>query len=375
MLKARIIERFSIVKKQNNRYHSFPTLAKVNDLILLTCRSGYSDSDEPHGRGGQVRLLSAAVTSPEQWQDHGVLFGESGGKGYELDALISGPFSSRASGTELPQSVNDKQLILITREYRVKQFNRNYMSYLDIDSLKALTGTGLNDASPSISTPLQRSLLKEEGGIDPSACFGHIKTAADGALLLCGYGVAPGESVVSPLLWHSYDRGRSWQLRAIVARSTDYDKKLNEFSLAFCGNKKWLAVIRDNMEPHIICQAYSEDDGVSWSPPQETEICGHAPQLYYLNDKQHLMLLRDLTVNQPSVSIYGSDNQGGTWQTIAELNVYAGGIYNGGYGDLIHLQNDRYLAVYYVSDTEGSPWIEGVIFTLSIGDNRNVTLM
>jgi len=369
MQKARIIERFSILPKQKNGYHAFPTLTKVNDRILLTCRSGYSDSNEPHGRGGRVRLLSALVSSPEQWTDHGVLFGNPEGENYELDALISGPFASGDDNA----GFDFNELILITREYRIKAFNKNYISYLSIDDVESLTRASLNESVVETQGVVPRRLLTE-CGINPSACFGHIQSAEDGALLLSGYGETTGNGIVSPLLWHSYDFGRSWQLRAIVANSADCDKKLNEFSLTSCGNKKWLALIRDNVEPHVICRAFSEDDGFSWSPAVETDLCGHAPLLYRLNEKQHLVLLRDLTENQPSVSIYGSDNQGKRWQAIAELNVYAGGLYNGGYGDIVALPNDKFLATYYVSDADASPWIEGVIFTLPSGADRNVTL-
>jgi hypothetical protein len=78
----------------------------------------------------------------------------------------------------------------------------------------------------------------------------------------------------------------------------------------------------------------------------------------------HLAVYRDLSESKPGVAIGMSLDQGVSWQRIARLAAYSGSIYDGGYGDLVQLEGNRYLAVYYLGDRDASPWIEGAIFSI-----------
>jgi hypothetical protein len=67
----------------------------------------------------------------------------------------------------------------------------------------------------------------------------------------------------------------------------------------------------------------------------------------------------------PAISLGASEDDGHTWTCLKRLQEYSGGIYNGGYGDIIALDNNVYIIVYYLSANDQSPWIEGVILDLS----------
>ena len=78
----------------------------------------------------------------------------------------------------------------------------------------------------------------------------------------------------------------------------------------------------------------------------------------------HLVIYRDLSEPNPGVSIGLSTDRGLSWERAGRLAAYSGGIYDGGYGDLVQLDANRFLAVYYLCDEDNSPWIEGCIFSI-----------
>jgi hypothetical protein len=78
----------------------------------------------------------------------------------------------------------------------------------------------------------------------------------------------------------------------------------------------------------------------------------------------HLAIYRDLAEPESGVAIGVSLDNGLSWKRIARLASYKGSIYDGGYGDLVQLEENRYLAVYYLCDQDASPWIDGCIFSI-----------
>ena len=77
-----------------------------------------------------------------------------------------------------------------------------------------------------------------------------------------------------------------------------------------------------------------------------------------------LMLYRDPSQKMPGTGIGCSRDGGNNRQRIGSLDLYGGSIYDGRYGDLIQLEDNRFLAAHYLCAQDASPWIEGAIFSL-----------
>ncbi|UCF92615.1 MAG: exo-alpha-sialidase [Desulfobacterales bacterium] len=124
-------------------------------------------------------------------------------------------------------------------------------------------------------------------------------------------------------------------------------------------------MIRSETPPFFLYRSETPDDGRSWSAPQRTDLKGHAPMIIETEPARHLLVLyRDLSQKTPGIGIGYSSDGGHNWQRLGSLAVYAGSIYDGGYGDLIQLEGNRFLAVYYLCDQDASPWIQGTLFIL-----------
>jgi hypothetical protein len=178
----------------------------------------------------------------------------------------------------------------------------------------------------------------------------------------CGFSDEP---VGTPVLLVSENRGRTWAFRSKVASSTAVGTRLTEYSLSHVSDTRWRVIVRNETAPYNLYCCESHDDGRTWSSPKPTDLCGHAPMI--LDSQQgeiKLVLYRDLSGSLPGVAIGISSDRGESWTQSTRLASYSGSIYDGGYGDLVQLDTNRYLAVYYLCDGEASPWIEGSVFTI-----------
>lgn len=335
-----VVERcVSVSPKCIDRYHAFPTLIKTDDTAWLACRSGVVDTSKPHGDNGCIRLFSAPLDDPLDWHEYEFTFDCRGPHGNELDAILSGPF--------------DGSVFLATRDYGPGG-NTPFLSMLTLDTLQR---------RPTLlrRVPLGR-MLTEEIGL--GACFGHIRRAENGDLLMPYYGVLKGGRVPSPVLLASTDFGQSWHIRAVLANSDVVGAYLNEFSIFRRSNRTWAAVVRTNQPPHPLYTATSQDDGITWSPLTETGLFGHAPMLESGRGGGAMLLYRDLAKKQPGIGI-AEERGDNTWHFVGSIKSYTGGLYDGGYGDLITLGAGRYLAAGYFSDEDGSPWVDTFLLTLA----------
>lgn len=328
----KVLKRFPVIAKKSGVYHSFPTLVKRRETLLLAVRSAMVDESEAHGREGVISLYRASVTDLEHWQPIRFDSNFDMDNRWELDAILS--------------SVGD-QLYLQSRKYKHDSYNETFFSQLSFDEtaqrLLEVERHSLASAQPALS-----------------ASYGHLMRGDDGALLLPAYGGLSESGITSPLLFHSYDNGASWQLRAVVANSDSLDRYLNEYSMQHLGEKQWLALIRDNHKPSILWQSHSDDDGFSWSELTDSGLRGHAPMLCG-TDSGIAAIYRDLSGPTPGVGFAYKTKGHDQWQSADVSRNYEGALYNGGYGDLVALGGNRLFATYYVADADESPWIEGVI--------------
>lgn len=328
-----IEQRFVVIKKKLGRYHGFPTLVRQGRKLWLACRSGTASPHQAHGIQGKVLLFSADLSTPGQWKAQGSLFvPPTGSTGNELDAILSMP--------------EPDLFFLATRDYERNVRNDVYLSR---GHQAALT---------------ERQLLTNLSD-HYAICFGHIRRTFTGELLMPGYCGFSDEPSGTPVLLVSKNRGRTWSLRSKVANSTKVGTRLTEYSIGYLGKTSWTALIRNETPPFHLYRTESDDDGRSWTFPKKTKLCGHAPMILDCEAVGgHLVLYRDLSETDPGVAIGTSSNKGVSWKRIGRLVSYSGGIYDGGYGDLVQLDQKRILAVYYICDEDASPWIEGCVFSI-----------
>jgi len=333
MIHCQIEKRFAILKKGRGEYHAFPTLTRQEGRLWMACRSGAVSGRQAHGVAGKVLLFSADAATPHDWSLQGTLFEPAPeGSRNELDAILSAPEADL--------------FLLATRDYEHQKRNDVYLS---------------TDSKPVFQ---HRRLLTEISD-QYAICFGHIRKAVGGDLLMPGYCGFSDEPTGTPVLLVSENRGRTWSLRAKIASSAMVGTRLTEYSLGHLDGTGWTALIRNETPPFELYRTESLDDGRTWALPQKTALCGHAPMIIDAEGVGgHLVLYRDLAESEPGVGIGISVDQGTSWQRIGRLGAYTGSIYDGGYGDLVHLEDNRYLAVYYLCGQDASPWIEGCIFSI-----------
>ncbi len=334
-----INERFMVIPKEPPHYHAFPTLIRVDERFWMACRSGKVDQTKPHGADGCVQLFVANAEEPLWWECRGAFFGDEEGSPNELDAILSGPMAGH--------------IFLGTRIYEHRKRNTSFISRWDLSDLA--------HHSSEVWCP-DRSVLKDVSDIDMN-CFGHMQKTVSGELLMSGYGTPPKGRKLAPLLLCSDDEGKSWRLRSVLAHS-DEKMFLTEFSLGHIGEEKWIALIRNEIKPYPLMVVRSDDDGRTWSPITQTPLRGHAPMLAKTKSGAFLVLYRDLLKDRPGIGIGVSSDNGLSWRRIGRLASYQGNIYDGGYGDLIAMRKNQFLAVYYLCDKERSPWIEGCLFSV-----------
>lgn len=331
---VRINKRFPIIPRREGQYHSFPTLVRWQKALWLACRSGKVDSRQVHGYNGSILLFRAELSDPTAWHAHGILFSPSpDGSENEIDAILSTPDSDH--------------VFLATRDFK-RQRNLAFLS-----SWTELPGTD--------RVPLPEITAINAGCL---VCYGHIQQTENNDLLMPAYGHIKGEKPSSFLL-ASIDHGASWQLRALVAR-TNAEKKHHpsEYTLAKAGNHDLVALVRNDLTPSPLLRVTSNDDGHTWSVPEATSLIGHAPMMITSSQGFLLAVYRDLAEDQPGFGLGTSLDNGKTWQRLTRLAEYQGNIYDGGYGDLIELADNTFLAAYYLSKGDGCPWIEGILFSL-----------
>jgi hypothetical protein len=332
-MRIRIEKQFTLLEKEKGKYHAFPTVIRQDRQLWLACRSGTVSGRQDHGMQGKVLLLSGSVDQPDAWTLRGKLFESSlDGSGNELDAILSNP--------------EPDLIFLATRDYEWQRRNDVYLS---------------RGRSPLFSRRTLLTTISDQ----QATCFGHIRKTISDDLLMPGYCGFDDEPSGTPVLLVSKNRGDTWRLRSKVASSTAVGTRLTEYSLAYLGDTRWTALIRNETPPCELYRTESSDDGRTWSAPTKTKLRGHAPMLHEADDiGGHLAVYRDLSEQDPGVGVGLSVNKGVTWERAGRLASYCGSIYDGGYGDLVHLETNRYLAVYYICDGDASPWIEGSTFTL-----------
>ena len=343
-----ISERFNIVEKQQGRYSAFPTLMRVDDVIWLACRQGVTDKERPHGDNGQVFLYYATVSDLQSWSGVAINFDQSYEHPNDLDAIIT--------------RISNDKAVLLSRHYQADDDNYPYISELPLSQLREVGQDNRRLQLPR--RKLNESIVQSEVGVKVAACYGHI-VQKQNDLLMTTYATLSNEQMHSPVILRSNDEGKSWSLHSQIASSDQCNRYLNENTIIQLPDGLWLSVIRAGEQPFPLYCAISDQYAKNWQPIQETGLFGHSPILVHGEDRQVLLLYRDLSQTKPRISL--AEYAQGKFHDLGTISEYEN-TYNGGYGDLIALGEDRYLVVEYMDDEDACPWIEG--FILKINQTR-----
>lgn len=339
-----IHHRFSPLPRSVGRYSAFPTLARCGERLLLAARTG--QVGVAHGEAGVPRLLTTEGDPLAPWIEVSLELEPWQAGENNLDAIISVP--------------GNGWVYLLTRSYDYRDNSTlPYLSRWPVAEFEQALAAG------RLSAPrrLLHSLLGAEGErLRPHAAYGHIQRSDTGELLLAVYGTEPGQTLPSPWVLVSHDEGESWAVRGLIAHSASFGSYLNETALAPLAAGRWLAVIRSNQPPHPLYICHSADAGAHWSEPQPSGLLGHAPMAAWVAGRL-LLIYRDLA--GPTAAISLAEWGAAGWQRLGALTHYSGGIYDGGYGDLLPLAAGRLLAVAYLcDDDQRAPWVDGWVATL-----------
>ena len=194
-----------------------------------------------------------------------------------------------------------------------------------------------------------------DGWTEPYA-HGDLLLADDGNWLLPVHGSDSIGGRTYSTLAISSDRGQTWVRRGIIASAEGIN--FYETDLIRLENGRLLGVIRTDDPPFDTYQAYSNDDGHSWSDPTPTGFRGPTPRLFQLNNGALMCAYRDRDPERPGVSYSITVDVGQEWRFIGQL--YESIDWNCGYPDMVRLPNNEIFCVFYTAYCNGNSEIHGL---------------
>ncbi|WP_432738072.1 sialidase family protein [Maridesulfovibrio sp. FT414] len=306
-------------------YQSFPTITIVGKDLLVGFRRAVNISPDlrqvmDHGMAGDIYTTRS--------RDGGWTFDEP-------ELVISHETQQTNEHDALLTALDSQRVALITRTHS-STLRENYFS-LSTDGGRTF--------------PTRKVLAVPPG---EWASFGHLISSKDGRNFIGSFYNGPGcgtfyidpetlEISNQTYIFHNVEKFR-----------------LNETSLVRLESGRILAMIRQQPVYEGIFQAYSDDDGLTWSTPKPVGLYGEAPSLLLLPDGRILMIYRGMVRKSPKcrVALSISENDGETWSWPQTLSWYKGGRFHGGYGDLTVNSEGQVIAVYYISKKREAPVVE-----------------
>ena len=178
-----------------------------------------------------------------------------------------------------------------------------------------------------------------------------------GTLLLPTYGRAREKLVDRAYGLRSTDGGKTWGEEILIAADPEGRIAMQEPSLIETAEGEILAVMRTADAGDHLYMARSADDGLTWQPPERTELIGHPADLLLLPD--HSVLLARGYRHKPfGVRAAISTDAGRHWQREFVITASGDG------GDLgypsLCLTDDRHVLVAWYMNGPGTRdrWIE-----------------
>ncbi len=157
-----------------------------------------------------------------------------------------------------------------------------------------------------------------------------IVEARDGSLLslMCGWfdtdtneSPVKGQSYRRSFICQSTDRGRSWEYYSTIAYEPNWGSEgWNEGSLRRLPDGNLIAALRSGSDSSAwkdnpLCLFFSEDDGLTWSPPHRSGVDGVYPSLVVMSNG-----ILACSYGRPGAKIMFSMDNGKTWTDHTSIN-------------------------------------------------------
>ena len=335
------VESVSVISRQAEFYHGWPTVAADRQGNLLVSYSGGREAHIcPFGRVELIRSSDSGqswswpeviLDTPIDDRDSGILVTPSG-------SLLITTFTSLAFESVLDHAKNwpaDRLARWQSVNQRTSDKQRNYL--LDTWMLRS------TDGGMTWSAPYRVPLNSPHGPV----------VLSDGRLLYAGKQLWTSGKKVG--VCESKDDGRTWNwLADIPARPSDTVVQYHELHAVEARDGTIIVQIRNHNSPNTgeTLQCESHDGGKSWTVPHPIGVWGLPSHLLRLRDGRLLMSYgyrRSPFGNQARLS---ADN-GKTWsEPLVISSDGAGG--DLGYPATVELSNGKLVTVWYES-MKGSP--------------------
>jgi len=177
----------------------------------------------------------------------------------------------------------------------------------------------------------------------------------DGTLLMGIYGADYGSRVCRAYAVRSIDRGCTWGQSALIGQDPDGRISFEEPALARLPSGRLVAMLRSGApgDYRYLHQAFSDDDGRTWSASEITPMWGHPAHLLCLQDGR---LLCAYGYRRPPYGIRAciSSDGGEGWDIAHEFVLRDdGGSRDLGYPCTAQLADSTLVTVYYIHTEDG----------------------
>lgn len=175
----------------------------------------------------------------------------------------------------------------------------------------------------------------------------------DGSILMAviGYALNGEADNLAAVMLQSTDQGATWKYLSTIA--ADPGGKLGGFmepGIVRTKTGRIVAAMRNHAEENAIWTTWSDDDGKTWRPPQQTKMIGHPTDLIQLADGRVMATygLRPMHARPGGIRACFSADNGETWDVRTEVQLRNDFLnLDVGYPESIEMSEGRVLTVYY----------------------------
>jgi len=357
-----------IVYKENNSYISFPHIVKINDndLVMVFRHAG---------KFSAKAALENKVTHHDSDSRIKIIFSNDQGRSWSKP-LIAYESSYGVNDPALT-ILNDGTLLLRFVALNVVKTKEAYKLSQPIFSHRVEHGLVSSVVGNIVCKSMDNGkswkhlCLSDPEDIKGGCSRDPILELPDESLVMPIYHGSPQRSEIASLI-RSYDKGKTWQNSSIImcdnkgSNSQQQGKNFSETSLLHFGDGYLLAMVRTDETFYTdggefvpvggigeLSSAISMDAGLSWTYPKKTGIYGTPGSLLRLNDGR-ILASYGYRKKPFGVRCCLSEDNGKTWLIEKEIIIRDDSpVWDCGYPFTIQFQNNEFLTVYYITDTDG----------------------